>query len=181
MAVASANATRAPRGNAVKHFDVVITSTKRQRVDLPKCPRIHSLAFRATNGQNLRTSRKFYYAAKSAGCLTLAFCVTSTKQRRTEPNVGGDRPRQPAVDGGSRTLGRAPRWGANVAWGSLPRVRCATLGYDVQPRCGCREGHCQILELGTWNLEPALGLTGKASARLLTEKNAARRANFLRS
>jgi hypothetical protein len=60
-------------------------------------------------------------------------------------------------------------------------VRCATLGYDVQPRCGCREGHCQILELGTWNLETALGLTGKASARLLTEKNAARRANFLRS
>ena len=115
---------------------------------------IHSLALRATNGQDLRTPRKFYYAAKSAGCLTLAFCVTSTKQRRTEPNVGGDRPRQPAVDGGSRTLGRAPRWGANVAWGSLPRVRCATLGYDVQPRCGCREGHCQILELGTWNLEP---------------------------
>jgi hypothetical protein len=129
--------------------------------------RIHSLALRATNGQDLRTPRKFYYAAKSAGCLTLAFCVTSTKQRRTEPNVGGDRPRQPVVDGGSRTLGRAPRWGANVAWGSLPRVRCATLGYDVQPRCGCREGHCQILELGTWNLEPALGLTGEASAGLV--------------
>ena len=135
---------------------------------------IHSLALRATNGQDLRTPRKFYYAAKSAGCLTLAFCVTSTKQRRTEPNVGGDRPRQPAVDGGSRTLGRAPRWGANVAWGSLPRVRCATLGYDVQPRCGCREGHCQILELGTWNLElgtwnlePALGLPGEASAGLV--------------
>ena len=129
-----------------------------------RCRPIHSLALRATNGQNRCTPRKIYYAAKSAGCLTLAFCVTSTKQRRTEPNVGGDRPRQPAVDGGSRTLGRAPRWGANVAWGSLPRVRCATLGYDVQPRCGCREGHCQILELGTWNLEPALGLTGEASA-----------------
>ena len=113
------------------------------------------------------TKRQFYYTAKSAGCLTLAFFVTSTKQRRTEPNVGGDRPRQPAVDGGSRTLGRAPRWGANVAWGSLPRVRCATLGYDVQPRCGCREGHCQILELGTWNLEPALGLPGQASAGLV--------------
>ena len=111
--------------------------------------------------------------------MTLAFCVTSTKQRRTEPNVGGDRPRQPAVDGGSRTLGRAPRWGANVAWGSLPRVRCATLGYDVQPRCGCREGHCQILELGTWNLETVIGLPGKASARLLSEKNAARRAKFI--
>jgi hypothetical protein len=122
--------------------------------DLPQCPRIHSLALRATNGQNLCTPRKFYYAAKSGGCLTLAFCATSTKQRRTEPNVDCDRPRQPAVDGASRTLGRAPRWGANVAWGSLPRVRCATLGYDVQPRCGCREGHCQILELGTWNLEP---------------------------
>ena len=132
---------------------------------------IHSLALRATNGQDLRTPRKFYYAAKSSGCLTLAFCVTSTKQRRTEPNVGGDRPRQPAVDGGSRTLGRAPRWGANVAWGSLPRVRCATLGYDVQPRCGCREGHCQILELGTWNLEPALGLPGEASAGLVSGKS----------
>ena len=143
------------------------TSTKRQRVDLPQCSRIHSLALRATNGKNVCTPRKFYYAAKSSGCLTLAFCVTSTKQRRTEPNVGGDRPRQPAVDGGSRTLGRAPRWGANVAWGSLPRVRCATLGYDVQPRCGCREGHCQILELGTWNLEPALGLPGEASAGLV--------------
>ena len=127
--------------------------------------KIHSLAHRATTSKNLRTPRKFYYAAKSSGCLTLAFCVTSTKQRRTEPNVGGDRPRQPAVDGGSRTLGRAPRWGANVAWGSLPRVRCATLGYDVQPRCGCREGHCQILELGTWNLE--LGLPGEASAGLV--------------
>ena len=33
----------------MKHFDVVITSTKRQRVDLPKCPRIHSLALRACN------------------------------------------------------------------------------------------------------------------------------------
>ena len=135
--------------------------------------RIHSLALRATNSQDLRTPRKFYYAAKSAGCLTLAFCVTSTKQRRTEPNVGGDRPRQPAVDGGSRTLGRAPRWGANVAWGSLPRVRCATLGYDVQPRCGCREGHCQILELGTWNLEPGTStwVDGQSQRQATNGKN----------
>ena len=146
-------------------------------------PPIHSLALRATNGQNLRKPRRFYYAAKSAGCLTLAFCVTSTKQRRTEPNVGGDRPRQPAVDGGSRTLGRAPRWGANVAWGSLPRVRCATLGYDVQPRCGCREGHCQILELGTWNLEPGTStwVDGRSQRRACITRLEAYDASYVRT
>jgi hypothetical protein len=48
-----------PESNAVKDFDVAITSTKRQRVDLPKCRRIHSLALRATNGQNVCTTRRF--------------------------------------------------------------------------------------------------------------------------
>ena len=31
----------------MKHFDITNTNTKRQRVDLPQCPRIHSLALRA--------------------------------------------------------------------------------------------------------------------------------------
>ena len=136
------------------------TSTKRQRVDPWTLRKIHSLALRATNGQNLRTPRKFYYAAKSSGCLTLAFCVTSTKQRRTEPNVGGDRPRQPAVDGGSRTLGPAPR-GVQMLLG------------DRYPGCAARPWATMFNRVAVvvraiakfWNLE--LGLPGEASAGLV--------------
>ena len=40
----------------------------------------------------------------------------------------------------------APRWGAIVSGESLPRVRCATLGYVVQPRRGC----VVWVERGTW-------------------------------